>query len=333
MAPIILPRISDQKPLVSVVSITYNHEPYIRDCLEGFLMQKTDFPVEIIIHDDASTDHTADIIREYYEKRPDLFHVIIERENQYSQHKKIMTPLYKQAKGKYIALCEGDDYWTDPLKLQKQFDILERNSDYIGVVHRFDVVNKQGTPENIETFGYYEKKNRGIYTLYDFEKDTHLPSHVATLMFKNIFRGESNKIIYPECLEKNLCPGDMKLFFLLLLHGNIYRLKDKMSAYRYVREKGGNSWTSRRIGNCNPYQTWINIKDLEYIAKGYQKELDFRKRKLDIESTFIIVAIKKRNLAYMKHLIQYLVFQKQALAFLPKTIIELTIEFCKRLNK
>ena len=70
MEPVILPRISDQTPLVSVICITYNHEPYIRDCLEGFLMQKTDFPIEIIVHDDASTDHTADIIREYYEKRP-----------------------------------------------------------------------------------------------------------------------------------------------------------------------------------------------------------------------------------------------------------------------
>ena len=137
MDPIILPRKSNQKPMVSVISITYNHEPYIRDCLEGFLMQKTNFPAEIIIHDDASTDHTADIIREYYEKRPDLFHVIIERENCYSIHKPIMMPLYKQAQGKYIALCEGDDYWTDPLKLQKQFDFLESHPEYSGCFHSY----------------------------------------------------------------------------------------------------------------------------------------------------------------------------------------------------
>jgi glycosyltransferase involved in cell wall biosynthesis len=130
MEPIVLPRISEQKPLVSVVSFTYNHEPYIRDCLEGFLMQKTSFPVEVIIHDDASTDQTADILREYYNKRPDLFHVIIERDNQYSQHKSISSQLYELAQGKYIALCEGDDYWIDPNKLQRQFDFMEAHTGF-----------------------------------------------------------------------------------------------------------------------------------------------------------------------------------------------------------
>ena len=144
MEPIILPRLSDQKPLVSVISITYNHEPHIRDCLEGFLMQKTSFPVEFIIHDDASTDHTADIIREYYEKRPDLFHVIIERENCYSIHKPIMMPLFKQAQGKYIALCEGDDYWIDPKKLQKQAELCEENESIVGCVS-CNFIEKDGT--------------------------------------------------------------------------------------------------------------------------------------------------------------------------------------------
>ena len=130
LIPIVLPRKTDRKPLVSVISITYNQEPYIRECLDGFLKQKTDFPWEVIIHDDASTDHTADIIREYYEKRPDVFHVIIERNNQYSTGKDFMLSLFEQASGKYIAFCEGDDYWNDPLKLQKQFDFLENNRDY-----------------------------------------------------------------------------------------------------------------------------------------------------------------------------------------------------------
>ena len=131
MPPIILPRKSDQKPLVSVLSIAYNHEQYIRDHLDGFLKQKIDFPVEVIVHDDASTDHTPDIIREYYEKRPDLFHVILQQDNQHSQHIPIWPQLFRIAQGKYIAMCEGDDFWTNPLKLQKQFDFMEKNRDYV----------------------------------------------------------------------------------------------------------------------------------------------------------------------------------------------------------
>ena len=126
---------SDKKPLVTIRCITYNHEPYIRQCLEGFVMQKTNFPFEAIVHDDASTDGTAAIIREYAEKYPDIIKPIYETENQYSKHdgslRKIMDA---QTHGKYVALCEGDDYWIDPLKLQKQVDFLEENSSY-GLVH------------------------------------------------------------------------------------------------------------------------------------------------------------------------------------------------------
>lgn len=111
--------IKDNQPLMVTIRCTaYNHEPYIRACLEGFVMQKTNFRFEAIVHDDASTDGTAAIIKEYAEKYPDVIKPILERENQYSKGTlgKIMD---EASKGKYIAFCEGDDYWTDPLKLQK----------------------------------------------------------------------------------------------------------------------------------------------------------------------------------------------------------------------
>ncbi len=116
-------------PLVSVCCITYNHENYIRDAIEGFLMQKTDFPFEIIIHDDASTDATADIIREYERKYPDIIKPIYQTENQYSKGEKVTLFTFKAARGKYIALCEGDDYWIDPLKLQKQITEMEKHPE------------------------------------------------------------------------------------------------------------------------------------------------------------------------------------------------------------
>lgn len=113
---------------VSVVCNAYNHEAYIRDALEGFVMQKTTFPFEVLVHDDASTDKTAEIIREYEQKYPEIIKPIYETENQYSKHDGSLGRIqYGRVQGDYIAICEGDDYWTDPLKLQKQFDVLESN--------------------------------------------------------------------------------------------------------------------------------------------------------------------------------------------------------------
>ena len=125
-------------PLVSICCITYNHARFIRKCLDGFLMQETSFPIEILIHDDASTDGTDDIIRDYTARFPDLFFPLYEEENQYSKpnHKQIDLYNFERARGKYIAYCEGDDFWTNPYKLQKQIDFLETHPDYSVCWHR-----------------------------------------------------------------------------------------------------------------------------------------------------------------------------------------------------
>ena len=118
--------------LVSVITLAYNHEKYIRQCLEGIVHQKANFKFELIIHDDASTDKTADIIRKYQEKFPDIVKPIFQKENQYSREGNIgQRFLYPKVQGKYIAECEGDDYWTDLNKLQRQVDFLEKNPSYI----------------------------------------------------------------------------------------------------------------------------------------------------------------------------------------------------------
>lgn len=118
------------KVKVSIKCLVYNHEPYLRQCLDGFIMQKTDFAFEAIVHDDASTDNSAAIIREYAEKYPDIIKPIYEIENQYCKNydsidRIVMSTMSSDSK--YIAFCEGDDYWTDPYKLQKQVDILDNN--------------------------------------------------------------------------------------------------------------------------------------------------------------------------------------------------------------
>lgn len=118
------------QPLVSICCITYNHEPYIEEALQGFLMQQTDFPFEILIHDDASTDNTAAIIRQYYANYPDIIKPIFQTDNQYSKGLR-MNPVFNfpRAKGRYIALCEGDDFWINAYKLAKQVSEMTKYPD------------------------------------------------------------------------------------------------------------------------------------------------------------------------------------------------------------
>lgn len=113
------------RPLVSICCMSYNHEPYIEAAIRGFLIQETDFPIEVMVHDDASTDGTQALIRRYAERYPRIIRAVLQTENQFSQGNKPGELLRTHARGKYIALCEGDDCWTDPLKLRKQVELLE----------------------------------------------------------------------------------------------------------------------------------------------------------------------------------------------------------------
>lgn len=134
------------QPLLSISCVTYNHAKYIRQALDSFLMQKTNFLFEIIIHDDASTDGTREIIEEYQSRYPELIFPMFQEENQYSKGIRGIGFRYNypRCRGKYIALCEGDDYWTDPSKLQKQVDFLENNIDYAITYHDVKVIDDEG---------------------------------------------------------------------------------------------------------------------------------------------------------------------------------------------
>ena len=136
----------DKRSLVAIHCFVYNHEPYLRDCFEGFVMQQTNFPFVAIVHDDASTDGSTAIIREYEEKYPHIFKPIYETENQYSKPdgslNRIMDEAINATGAKYVAMCEGDDYWTDPLKLQKQVDFMEANPEYVLCCHRYKIYNQ-----------------------------------------------------------------------------------------------------------------------------------------------------------------------------------------------
>lgn len=138
----------DEAIQVSVHCLAYNHEKYIRKTLEGFVNQKTNFRYKVIIHDDASTDRTPEIIREYEEKYPDIFDVIYQTENQYSQNVDVFVVyMNSRHEGEYVAYCEGDDYWCDEFKLQKQYDALEQNPDAAMCLHRVGLVRESGELE------------------------------------------------------------------------------------------------------------------------------------------------------------------------------------------
>ena len=211
-------------PLVSICSITYNHAPYIRQCLDGFLMQKTNFKYEIIIHDDASTDGTAEIIKEYVEKYPELITPIFQTENQYSKGIRGMFPrfCFPHAKGKYIAMCEGDDYWTDPLKLQKQVDFLEANPEYVMCSSHFKFLDdKTGVFSNDRMPNIKEGIEYDLKTLIN-EKWYFQP---LTVMFRLSMLNLEEYLRYP-------ITKDAVLFFHLLKKGKGYLLSQEFGVYR-----------------------------------------------------------------------------------------------------
>ncbi len=136
-----------KQPLVSIVCDTYNQAPYIRRALDSFLSQQTDFPFEIIVHDDASTDGTADILRSYEAAHPELFRCVYRTQNIYSKDPKILEHyVFPLARGKYTAICEGDDYWTSPHKLQKQVSYMEAHPDCVLCVCAGELVDPEENP-------------------------------------------------------------------------------------------------------------------------------------------------------------------------------------------
>lgn len=216
-----------EAPLVSICCLTYNHALYIRQCLDGFLMQKTSFNYEILIHDDASTDSTASIIREYEQRFPDVIKPIYQTVNQHSLGVKISTTFqFPRVKGKYIAMCEGDDYWTDPYKLQHQVDFLENNSDFSICSHRFKVFDQENSINSDDDLGYLFKNTEDgiIFNLKDNFKKKWLTKTLTT-----VFRTESIKQYMEESYN---IKRDTVLFYYVLKSGKGYCFNNYWGVYR-----------------------------------------------------------------------------------------------------
>ena len=207
--------------LVSIICNTYNHEPYIRQCLEGFVMQKTDFAFEVLIHDDASTDKTADIIREYENKYPNIINPIYQTENQYSKGIKIQYKYqYPRVRGKYIALCEGDDYWIDPCKLQKQVDFLDANPEYSMCFHRANILNELESDILMKSDSIENRE----YTANELFCNWIVPT-ASILFIKDI-------IDYTYIGKERMLNGDICIILTCAMLGKIRGFNDIMSIYR-----------------------------------------------------------------------------------------------------
>ncbi|HIO03830.1 MAG TPA: glycosyltransferase family 2 protein [Alphaproteobacteria bacterium] len=144
-------------PIISILCHTYNHRDYIEDALRGFLTQKTTFPFEVILHDDASTDGTTEIIKEYEERYPRILKPVIQKNNKYSKGVKPTLLSFPHAKGNYIAMCEGDDFWFSDDKLQKQFDLATKNPNIYIFFHPSILFIKNKNKGIINDYGHQEK--------------------------------------------------------------------------------------------------------------------------------------------------------------------------------
>lgn len=223
--------------LVSVNCLAYNHADYIAEAIEGFLMQKTDFNFEILIHDDASSDRTAEVIRQYEEKFPDVIKPIYQKENQFSKGVEVGYLNESRAKGKYIALCEGDDYWTDPYKLQKQVNYMEARPECSLCVHaayKFSELRKSIT-ESVRP----SLRNK-IFSVEEVIEGG------GGLFATNsmVYRRETGLSIPAFYLETGI--GDYPLAIHLAQHGQVCYLDEIMSVYR-IDVKG--SWSDRKLSD------------------------------------------------------------------------------------
>lgn len=223
--------------MVSVYCLAYNHEKYIRETLDGFVSQITDFNFEVWVHDDASTDHTPDIIQEYVDKYPTIIKPIYQKENQYSKGLGITrTYIYPKMQGRYIASCEGDDYWNDPYKLQKQFNAMEAHPECSLSTHKVQCCNEDGTPnEHVIPEKFYCIHGTKVIKERDLARYYYIlcghPFQTSSYFYRR------------EILDIDLnYPYSMGVVRKCLTLGCVYYFDEPMSTYRLWAI---GSWTSR----------------------------------------------------------------------------------------
>ena len=284
--------------LVAIKCLVYNNELYLRDCLEGFVMQQTKFPFVAIVHDDASTDESAAIIREYEEKYPDIIKPIYETENQYSKHdgslRSIMDSAVEAFGAKYIAMCEGDDYWTDPLKLQKQVDFMEANPEYGLCYTDFNFCDEFG---NITEESHF--KTSQCKPILTFEEHLFSQGYIAPMTW--LYRKDVYKSIINDMLQ-GTADGTYVLALEFFAKSKVAYLSDTTATYR-VHQGSASRPTSLQ-------------KRFNYLKSVYDTEMHYAIRysmnkdvlyfiKKDEFLELLPIALKINNDEYITASVQY----------------------------
>lgn len=265
---------------IAIACATYNHEKFIKRTLDSFLMQELDEPFEVHICDDASTDGTADIIREYEAKYPHIIKPKIQKTNLWQ--KGLATSkyiLFPSIKAEYVAMCEGDDYFTDPKKLQKQVRFLDENPDFSICFHPVNVISDDGTPDSI--FPVLEEKD--YYTFADLLKRNFIQTN--SCMYRWRFGKDNPKELIPD----NILPSD---YFWHLLHaelGKIGKLPDVMSVYN--KHCQGMWYKKDDAWYLNYALLHINFyKEIEKRYKRIITNQTYLKTKVSLACIFLITA-------------------------------------------
>lgn len=287
------------KPLAVIRCLTYNHEPYIRDCLEGFVMQKTDFQFVAIVHDDASTDGTACIIREFAERYPGIIKPIYETENQYSRHDgslgNIINGACEATGARYIAMCEGDDYWTDPFKLQKQVDFLEAHPDFSMCFHNVKIDYHGSKTKNVNIERQLCRLSTREYSIIEIIKNWTVPTCSAVLK-ANCF---DERII-----NKDIYAGDNALWVSCLTKGKSFCINEKMGVYRIVNS----GWINNHIITKNSRKEILAKWILHYqtLAGAFPEEKTGILKEQEIKHAVLLTFTDIKDIKYVyKKMTQY----------------------------
>jgi glycosyltransferase involved in cell wall biosynthesis len=262
-----------RQPNVSIAIITYNQDQYITEAIESVLAQKNCGEIEIIVGDDASTDSTKIILEDYQNKYPSIFRIISRKSNIGAS--KNLYEVFARCTGKYIAVLEGDDFWTNPDKLKEQTSFLESNESCIACTHRYKVVDEVGNVIQEKYFGPGNPRS-GLYGLRDFQEYKYF-GHLGALVFRNILI--DNVTDYSIVKDGDDFIADISLNLFLCFQGNIYVLDSNMAASRLILKDHGTNYKST-IHKKNQIMARIlyleKLKKYAYDSHGYR--LDYENR-------------------------------------------------------
>lgn len=280
-----------KKPEVTIWCTTYNHEKFIAQCLDSFLMQKTNFPFEIIVHDDASLDHTSEIIREYETKYPSIIKPIIEEENLYSRDLLLFgLIMVKHINTKYVATCEGDDYWSDEGKLQKQYDFMESNHEYSAIGHLTRAIDSS----NQDVVGSFIDSVPGEYGVKE-NQNWQLFAHYSSYFYRNIFLKMTDREI--NNFFSLSVPGDRSYPILFMKYGKLYVLPEEMSVYRYM--SCPTSFTCQKE-NHSIYKCYMESVNLDKYAMSIGIDVDYSQHQKKLLCNAFRLLVKSGNRDFIR---------------------------------